>query len=263
MLGQALSFVTGPIGSYFDQQARKNAADHAARANYAQQKEFAQSGVQWKVEDAKKAGIHPLAALGVASPSTGGTHEVGGGGGYDLGASLSDMGQNIARGVSASSTADQRTMQQLAVQNAKLNVEGQEIENQIKRAQLNSMQAVGPAFPSANDPHMISGQGNSMPGVKITPSESVASEKGRPGIQAGLINSLQYVREADGTLGIAPSQQAKERNEDDFIAETLWHLRNRINPPPPNERDYPTGDPKKPYWFWHPMYQKFIPSKNR
>lgn len=265
MLGQALSFVTGPIGAYFDRQSQKNAADHAARSNYAQQKEFAQSGVQWKVEDAKKAGIHPLAALGVSSPSTGGTHSVGGGG-SDLGQSLSDMGQNVARAVSASSTADQRALQQLSVRHAQLNVEGQEIDNAIKQNQLNQMQAVGPAFPSANDQQLIPGQGNAMRGVKIVPSESTASESGRPGIQAGLINSLQYVREPHGNIGIAPSQQAKERNEDDFIAESLWHLKNRLSPPAPRTSDYPL--PKHlvqkgyKYWMWHPLKQEFVPSKN-
>ena len=37
--------------------------------NVANQKEFAQKGVQWKVEDAKKAGLHPLYALGANTTS--------------------------------------------------------------------------------------------------------------------------------------------------------------------------------------------------
>jgi hypothetical protein len=37
--------------------------------NVAYQKEFAQKGVQWKVEDAKKAGLHPLYALGANTTS--------------------------------------------------------------------------------------------------------------------------------------------------------------------------------------------------
>lgn len=266
MLGEALSFVTGPIGAHFDDQSKKNAADHAARQNYAQQKEFAQSGIQWKVEDAKKAGIHPLSALGASTASTGGTHQVGGSGGSDLGRSLSSMGQSVGRAIQASSNADQRMMNNLSIQNARTELEGKEIDNQIKLNQLNQMNQVGPAFPSANDPHMIPGQGNAMKGVKIVPSESTASESGRPGIQAGLINSLQYVREPHGNIGIAPSQQAKERNEDDFIAESLWHFKNRLNPPAPRVSDYPLPAhlAKKgyKYWMWHPLKQEFVPSKN-
>ena len=37
--------------------------------NEAMQKEFAQHGVRWRVEDAKAAGIHPLYAMGANLPS--------------------------------------------------------------------------------------------------------------------------------------------------------------------------------------------------
>lgn len=248
-------------GEYFDRQANQNHAAHVARLNYEQQKEFAKSGIQWKVEDAKKAGLHPLAALGASTASSGGTHTVGG-----ESSALASMGQNIGRAISSSSSADQRTMMQLQIQNAKTELEGKEIDNAIKASQLQSMSHTGPAFPSANDQHLIPGQGNAMRGVKIVPSESTASEVGRPGIQAGLINSLQYVREPHGNIGIAPSQQSKERNEDDFIAESLWHLKNRLNPPAPRTSDYPIPShlAKKgyKYWLWHPLKQEFIPSKN-
>lgn len=257
MLGEALSFVTGPIGGYFDQQARKNAADHAARANYAQQKEFAQSGIQWKVEDAKKAGIHPLAALGASTPTTGGTHTVGGGG-SDLGSGLAAMSQTVGRAIQASSTADQRTMTNLSIRNAETELAGKELDNQIKQSQLNQMNSVGPAFPSANDPHMIEGQGDALPGVRITPSESAASEKGRPGIQAGAINSLRYTRESNGNIGVAPSKDMKEAIEDDVIGENLWHLKNRLIPPPPNPRHYPLSRGATE-WKWSPLRQEFVP----
>lgn len=255
------------IASYFGSQADRNAANHAARQNYAQQKEFAQNGIQWKVEDAKKAGIHPLAALGASTATTSGSHQVGGGSpGGDLARSLGDMGQTVSRAVQATATADQRIMSNLQIQNARTELQGKEIDNQIKLNQLNQMNQVGPAFPSANDPHMIPGQGNAMKGVKIVPSESTASEAGRPGIQAGLINSLQYTREPHGGIGIAPSQQAKERNEDDFIAETMWHFKNRLNPPAPRTSDYPIplhlAKKGYKYWLWHPLKQEFIPSKN-
>lgn len=266
ILGTAIG-TSGPLAGYFGAQADRNAANHAARQNYEQQKEFAQNGIQWKVEDAKKAGIHPLAALGASTATTSGTHQVGGGSsGGDLARSLGDMGQSVSRAIQATATADQRVMSNLQIENAKTELAGKEIDNQIKLNQLNQMNQVGPAFPSANDPHMIPGQGNAMRGVKIVPSESTASEAGRPGIQAGLINSLQYTREPHGNIGIAPSQQAKERNEDDFIAESMWHLKNRFNPPAPRTSDYPIPPhlAKKgyKYWFWNPLKQEFVPSKN-
>lgn len=39
------------------------------RMNYEQQKEFAQHGIRWKVEDAKAAGLHPLHAIGASTAS--------------------------------------------------------------------------------------------------------------------------------------------------------------------------------------------------
>ena len=40
--------------------------DREWQRNYDMQKEFAQMGIQWRVADAKAAGLHPLAALGAA-----------------------------------------------------------------------------------------------------------------------------------------------------------------------------------------------------
>ena len=62
------SGIGSAIGGYFDASSASNKKnDFAANAqglNYAHQKEFAQNGIRWKVEDAKAAGIHPLFALG-------------------------------------------------------------------------------------------------------------------------------------------------------------------------------------------------------
>lgn len=266
MIGEILSFGQ-PVASYFGGQADKNSAAHAARQNYAQQKEFAQSGIQWKVEDAKRAGLHPLAALGVSTPMTSGTHKVGAQSpGGALADSMSSMSQNIGRAINASATAEQRQMSQLQIANAKAELDGKVIDNQIRASHLQNLNSTGPAFPSANDTPLIPGQGNSMPGVRIVPSESVASEKRNPGVQAGLINSIQYTREASGNLGIAPSQQAKERIEDDIIGQPLWHIKNRLSPPPPSTSDYPIPPhlSKKgyKYWYWNPFKQEFVPSKN-
>jgi hypothetical protein len=45
-------------------------SDHDAnKANQQMQYDFAQKGIQWKVKDAKKAGIHPLYAMGASTQS--------------------------------------------------------------------------------------------------------------------------------------------------------------------------------------------------
>lgn len=64
-------------------------------ANYNAQKEFAQSGIQWKVIDAKKAGLHPLFALGGGGASFSPSFQVN----ADQG--ISSAGQNLSRAAAA------------------------------------------------------------------------------------------------------------------------------------------------------------------
>lgn len=58
--GAAISGGLGIAGGMMNATASKT----IAREQMKQQKEFAQNGIQWRVEDAKKAGLHPLYAIG-------------------------------------------------------------------------------------------------------------------------------------------------------------------------------------------------------
>lgn len=71
-----------------------------ALQNMALQKEFAQKGITWRVADAKAAGIHPLAALGVQPISYSPTYV----GGQAAQKQMVPMGQNISRALSALQT---------------------------------------------------------------------------------------------------------------------------------------------------------------
>lgn len=100
-----ISAATGLIGGALSSRsARRNAA-----RDREMQREFAQNGIRWRVEDAKAAGLHPLFALGAQVPaytpvSVGDT---------SMGASISEMGQNISRAVAAQSTPYEREAQKL------------------------------------------------------------------------------------------------------------------------------------------------------
>lgn len=85
--GSALSAITG-----------KSAGDR----EYERQKEFAENGISWRVADAKRAGIHPLYAIGANTPTYSPQAAVG----TDYG--LSAAGQNIGRAIEAGQTARQR-----------------------------------------------------------------------------------------------------------------------------------------------------------
>lgn len=58
-LGSVIGGVIGGGLNYFSQQK-------ANEENIKAQREFAQNSISWKVEDAKRAGVHPLAALGAS-----------------------------------------------------------------------------------------------------------------------------------------------------------------------------------------------------
>lgn len=262
------SFAAPVIGNMIGSQQNASSQDEANKINreqdqqnIAMQKEFAQHGVRWKVEDAKRAGINPLVALG------GSTHSFSP---VSVGAESSrpgdmavNMGQDISRAIQATRTQNERQLVNLQLANAQADLDGKVIDNQIRASQLQKMNQTGPPMPSAMDTGYISGQGNS---VKVKPSEVYASESSRPGIQSGMINTLQYTREANGNISIAPSTDMKERMEDDFIAEGMWHMKNRMLPPSPSTKDYPIPAQLRSkgykYWFWHPLKQEFVPSKN-
>lgn len=77
-------------GGFIDDARNRRMADEATDA----QRQFAQHGIQWRVEDAKRAGIHPLYALGAQthsfSPMTIGSN---------VGAAMSRAGQDVGRSI--------------------------------------------------------------------------------------------------------------------------------------------------------------------
>lgn len=109
LLGGLISGAAALMGGR--RSEKSNAKQHAAEL--ASQKEFAQHGIRWRVEDAKAAGLHPLSALGATGAS------------YSpmaisdpSGPALAEAGQHIGRAVAATSTAEEKQLQSLAIQEA-------------------------------------------------------------------------------------------------------------------------------------------------
>ena len=133
-LGAAGSLASTLLGHSNAKKANETAQANAARQE-ALQREFAQNGISWKVEDAKRAGIHPLYAIGAQttaySPVSVGSQST------DF-SELGKMGQNIGRAID--STRDQAGKQAAALQTAfaQTQLEGAKLDNDIKRAKLAS-----------------------------------------------------------------------------------------------------------------------------
>lgn len=80
------------LGGFFN----RSSAESIAQQNIQNQLAFAQHGVQWRVQDAQRAGINPLAALGISTP---GFQNVAGDSSFGEG--IGKAGQDISRAISA------------------------------------------------------------------------------------------------------------------------------------------------------------------
>lgn len=102
--GALISGASSLLGGAFSSSSNLK----ATKAQIAAQREFAQHGVSWRVADAKAAGLHPLAALGmqpanfspVVIPDS-------------MGPAIAEAGQNIGRAVAATSVPALTEMDQL------------------------------------------------------------------------------------------------------------------------------------------------------
>lgn len=101
------------------------------------QKQFAKKGIQWKVADSLKAGIHPLYGLGAQTHSFAPV-AVGGG----LGGAIADMGQDIGRAIDVGGSTEDRVLRKLQLERAGL-------ENELLKSQIATQRSaqIGPGMP--------------------------------------------------------------------------------------------------------------------
>lgn len=175
MLDSILSFIGKGLDAFSSSENtdKKIAAEkELAAQNIANQKEFAQQGIRWKVADAQAAGLHPLAALGAQTSSF--SNVVGGN--YDIPKTdFGGMGQDIGRAIEAGSTASERndrmgaaiarTAQVFGLE--KMNLENEVLKNQVAltRAQL------GPALPGSALAHLSRSPQRTSQGFPISDDE--------------------------------------------------------------------------------------------
>lgn len=227
--GAALGQVGNIAGALINKRASEKANQankDMAEKNAAEQEEFAKMGIQWKVADAKAAGIHPLVALGAPTASFTPT-VVQNSPDYSIGNAVASMGQDVGRAIQSTRTEDQRTLSNLQIQSAQLDLEGKALDNQIKNSQLSKMNQVGPAFPGSQN--FISGQGNSGLAIQEVPLQRTRSMPGHPEAEPGALPSIGWMKTQTGIVPV-PSKDVKERIEDNMPHEWSHYIRNNIAP---------------------------------
>lgn len=248
------------IGGLIGKSSADAARDQSwqlAQQNIALQREFAQNGIQWRAEDARKAGIHPIYALGGAGASF---SPVSGAFSADtsLPQALAAAGQDIGRAIdttrNAPARADARVATQLALEKAGL-------ENDLLRAEIASKtgrlrQVSSPPMPGAADPYLIPGQSQSGL-VTGKPLEVTNAPKNQPHSEGGAIPDVGYARTSTGWTPV-PSKDVKERIEDQIIPELLWSWRNNVAPTVgENLSPPPFVPPAGKRWWFHPLKQEY------
>ena len=177
------SLASGALG-FLGAQGANRAARSAASNNASLQREFAQNQIQWRVQDARKAGIHPSVAMGI-SPIGAGTSSP------SFQNELAHLGQGMSNAAKARQTPAQRMAESLSLQRAKL--ENRLLETQIAGAAQALARTAPPALPShvSNDfptSDLVVGHrtvSNARPSddpsarISIRPSEVIAAHSPR------------------------------------------------------------------------------------
>lgn len=250
--------IFGMIGSIIG--AKKG--EQAASKDRTMQYWAAQNAIQAKVADAKKAGVHPLYALGSQPISM---SPVGDGG---AGAMYAEAGQNLDRAIEANRTRSERMIdhanagleRQQQHRMNELNIEHQQLRNDLLRSDISRLQAdqIGPPAPAGMSPD---------PAFRPQPVDSQMESSYMPGRQAGHTADTAFSRTVTGGLAIQRPHDLTEALEDDRVGGFMWDLRNRLLPNfdssqfRPSVREYPL--PRGQEWRWSVIHQQFLPYDTR
>lgn len=250
----AVGGAIGAVGSLIGGGISASQSRANANLNYSAQREFAQNGIRWRVEDAKKAGIHPLYALGASTASF--SPVSGYGGDFGISDALNSFGQGIDRAAQAKMTKEERAIEQAnlerqeVMQLADLNMRQHESDARVNalnasayrdyvaaRAAVTNQQQV-PAMPSLRvrpDGTVVGqtvvGQGDSSPVnglIEVEPSSAETNAPGRPGTTAASNPELSFSRTNDGGYVPIRSESAADRLDDDILGTLSWYARNYI-----------------------------------
>jgi hypothetical protein len=218
VIGAAGGIASSLFGSSSQKKANKQALQ-LAREQLAYQKELAHNQVQWRVEDTKKAGLHPLAALGVSPMSYSPVSSSAVGADYSgVGQSLQQMGQDIDRARMAGLDREERK-KALALQDTQtaLALKNQELNNQILEQELISrrvklFQQLTPGMASLygldRRKYAIPGQDDA-----VMPRAEGTVATGEP--------RYQFMQTPNGSYSLEPGNDWAQAYEDKLLVEWL------------------------------------------
>lgn len=286
LIGAGASIIGGALASGASGSAN-DANMEIMRQQLAFQREMAQNGVRWKVEDAKAAGIHPIYALG-APPFNASPVAIANQPDTSWANALTEAGQHIGNAVDRTKTQGERlsdfqeTQQLLTLDNMRLQNAALQTDIDFKRAEYGAIigrSQFGPPFP---DPHAFpdnramfvnSGPpsnisqprfGSSTPALEASglvqskPHEPVSRDPSKPYQEPGDITDRGWSQTSPNRWTAVPSKDVKERIEDSVIPELQWIWRNHIaDLVYPEKRRPPFPAPAGKHWEYRPWTQEY------
>lgn len=170
-----------------------------AKKNMQMQLAFAKNSIQWKAQDAAKAGIHPLYAMG--APTMSFQNVVSG-----MPEAVANAGQDISRAVGAAMDGGQKADAYTTALRA-LQLQRGGLENELLRTQIAKLNAPGtpPSMPGPRDRPIIDGQGDTkapitlIEGLTVNPRKSEASAQDvedEYGEAADFVGAVRLARDA-------------------------------------------------------------------
>lgn len=179
-IGAITSIGGGLLSNLFNRKSQDKSA--------AENREVLQNAISWRVADAKRAGIHPLYALGANVATSGGQPQFIG---DSLGPSLQEAGQNISTAVARSQTGDQQLKNQLDLALMRSQISETDARTMFIRSQQRALEQGGNGSPSGmglQQEQVIQGQSPNVPGIGVIdlkPSEQISAKQGAPDTAAG------------------------------------------------------------------------------
>lgn len=235
------------------------AQEKANAQNAALQKEFAQSSIRWRVADAKKAGLHPLAALGAAGTSASPSFQAGD---YSF---IGDMGQDVGSAVNRTLSPNAQNARYYA-KVATLDLENRALQNDLLRSQIAKERAApAPGLPSASDTYLLPGQASSGTAPAKGPvDENRVRHFAHPQLKNVELGAgpETTIFKTGGGYTWAPSKHFKDSSDEYIPAQIGYFIRNNLLPlwdsryshakalPPP---------PKGHYWQNNPFKHEYVP----
>lgn len=189
----------------------------AAALDFEYQKRMLENQLQWRVSDAKAAGIHPL--YGIGAPAVSYASTIGGEPRRNTLNDLGEAGQGIAR--AAGAYADSKQRQILFDQEVRMN------DLKIKDAEIALAKSASDLAVSSSGSSPAFNIGN----VNHVPSKQISSIRGNRGIEAGIPPGTKGYVMADGHTMLLPSEEAAEAMEGNLLYGAEHYLRNRVVAP--------------------------------